>query len=92
MPQGSFKKNKKGPQVPTKLKKGKRQNPLKMKKGGRTIAPKKAKAQERMFVQKQLQKAINANIEQDMKQRASKDCTSFKLFKKEKNPEDNVKK
>ncbi|XP_069182088.1 UPF0390 protein zgc136864-like [Procambarus clarkii] len=91
MPQGGFK-NKKGAQVPPKLKKGKKQNPLKIRKGARTIAPKKAKAQEGMLVQKQLQKAINANIEQEMKQRASKDFTSFKLFKKEKNPTDKNKK
>ncbi|KAG7166968.1 hypothetical protein Hamer_G005270 [Homarus americanus] len=83
MPQGSSK-NKKAPQVPSSLKKGKRQNTLKMRKGKRTIAPKKAKAQESLFVQKQLQKAINANIEEEMKQRASKDFTALKLLKDKK--------
>ncbi|XP_071519958.1 uncharacterized protein [Panulirus ornatus] len=47
----------------------------------RTIAPKKAKAQETMVVQKQLQRAINAHIEQEIKMRATKDITSFKLLK-----------
>lgn len=45
----------------------------------RAIAPKKTKAREAMMVQKQLQKAINSNIEEEMKQRASKDTTSFKV-------------
>lgn len=45
----------------------------------RTIAPKKAKAQESQQVQKQLERAINANIEQQMKQRASKDFTALKV-------------
>lgn len=31
------------------------------------------------MVQKQLQKAINSSIEEEMKQRASKDTTSFKV-------------
>ncbi|MPC28282.1 UPF0390 protein zgc136864-like [Portunus trituberculatus] len=86
------KKGKGGQKAPPNLKKGKRQQaPLKMRKGSRAIAPKKAKAREAMVVQKQLQKAINSNIEEEMKQRASKDTTSFKLFKKEK-PEDKQKK
>lgn len=80
MAQGSSK-IRKGPQVPASLKKGKRHVPIKMKKGARTIAPKKAKAQEALAVQKQLQRAINARIEQELQMRAAKDVTSFKLLK-----------
>ena len=46
---------------------------------GKAIAPKKAKAIESLVVQKQLQKAINESIEKDMKERASKDTTGFKV-------------
>ncbi|KAG0716932.1 Retrovirus-related Pol polyprotein from type-1 retrotransposable element R2 [Chionoecetes opilio] len=49
----------------------------------RIIAPKKAKVREAMMVQKQLQKAINSNIEEEMKQRASKDTTAFKVTRVE---------
>ncbi|XP_066945861.1 UPF0390 protein zgc136864 [Macrobrachium rosenbergii] len=90
MPQGNFKS--KGPAKPASLKKGQRQKPFKAKRGGKYIAPKKAKAIENMIVQKQLQKAINSSIEQDMKERASKDATGFKLFKKEKTGDSSKKK
>ncbi|XP_069987757.1 uncharacterized protein [Penaeus vannamei] len=90
MPQG-FSKKKKGPEVPAAHKKGKRQQPLKAKRGIRTIAPKKTKAVEAKLVQKQLQKAINANIEQEMQQRASKAPQNFKLLKKVK-PEEGAEK
>lgn len=90
MPQGCFK-NKKGAQKPASLKKGQKFKPAKVRRG-KVIAPKKAKAIESMVVQKKLQKAINASIEEDMKERASRDTTGFKLFKKEKKPDTNEKK
>ncbi|KAK4303494.1 hypothetical protein Pmani_024503 [Petrolisthes manimaculis] len=63
-----------------------------MKKGATTIAPKKAKAKEHILIQKKLQRAINYNAELEVKQKASKDLTAFKLLKKEKKPEDKEKK
>lgn len=54
--------------------------PLSCFSSARAIAPKKSKARESQMVQKQLQKAINSNIEEEMKKRASKDATSFKVW------------
>ncbi|XP_076061048.1 uncharacterized protein LOC143036930 isoform X1 [Oratosquilla oratoria] len=78
MPQGNFKSKKAHP-VPQKEKKKKQTN-LK-KKGGRVIAPKKNRIIENMKVKKELQKAINSNIEEAMKARASQEPTSFKILK-----------
>ncbi|XP_076061049.1 uncharacterized protein LOC143036930 isoform X2 [Oratosquilla oratoria] len=48
---------------------------------GRVIAPKKNRIIENMKVKKELQKAINSNIEEAMKARASQEPTSFKILK-----------
>jgi len=67
---------------PASTKKGKRSQPTKQPKGGRVVKPKKAKAIQANMVNRKLEKAINQNIEEEIKARASKEPQNFKLLKR----------
>jgi len=82
MPQGSFK-SKKPVAVPNagKNKKAKKQDALKKK--ASQSKPKPGKSHAANQVKRQIQKAINANIELTCKQRASNEFSAFKILKNE---------
>jgi len=84
MPQGSFK-NKKGAAVPrggiSKAKKVQKQDALKKK--ADLSKPKPMIKNQANHVKRQIQKAINANIELTCKQRASREFCAFKILKNE---------
>jgi len=85
MPQGtsgSFK-NKKGASVPNGGKNKKAQKQDALKKKAALSKPKPAKSHQANHVKRQIQKAINSNIELTCKQRASREFSAFKILKNE---------
>lgn len=82
MAQGRLKVKNKGA-VPNKPNKQRKANPKKggfgLKKGGRYIAPKKEKLKQAERVKKGLEMAIKNNIEQELKEVASKEGKPFKV-------------